>query len=138
MSFCLSAFWFRIYRYLKWTCALFTHSHYLSLSRARSLAFFSLSIFNSTMDCVRRVLPLCMLIWKSFYSHSNSHFGCLFCMPLCLVYVNPRGLKTRSKRIQASLPPGVKWLNDTSFVFQSFASRFIFNLMHRSQCSLPI
>lgn len=112
----------------------FLHTHNSSL--LRSLAFFSLSIFNSTMDCVRRVLPLCMLIWKSFYSHSNSHFGCLFCMPLCLVYVNPRGLKTRSKRFQASLPPGVKWLNDTSFVFQSYT--FCEPFHFRSDASQPM
>lgn len=36
------------------------------------------------------------------------------------VCINPRGFQSRSKRFQVSLPPGVKWLNNTSFVFQSF------------------
>lgn len=117
----------------------FLHTHTTSLSLSRSLAFFSLSIylwFHNGLCPSTNFLPLCMFIWKSFYSHSNSHFGYLFCMPLCLVYVNPRGLKTRSKRFQASLPSGVKWLNDTSFVFQSYT--FCEPFHFRSDASQPM
>lgn len=75
---------------------------------------------------------------------------CLFCMPLCSVRyvwvcVNPQGFKSCSIRFQAFLPPGAKWLNDTScscfntefpFPFFSLALTYFILLFSRPYCNV--